>query len=401
MTTRFELRRPVKATDNLIYLISNYTGNRFSYSTGRKIDLKEWDIKNQYPKKTKLTTEVRQRLDTLQSSYCDLFVDLQRQKESITNEKLKDGLNNYFNMTTAKDKISVITHLEAFIASSTNIRKESTIKKFKTLKSHLEAFIIDKRFALTFEKIDFKFYHLFSDYLTNDKGLQNNSVSKYIIGLKTFLNWCADRGLNKYNHYKKFVTTETEQSIVHLTKEELTTLFNYELKSERLSKVKDLFVFGCFTGLRFGDLQQVCEQRIKDNVLTIHANKTEDTLNIHLTKQALSILEKYDYQLPRITNQKANLYIKEICTLVGIDTPVELIEKRGAKTIKKLYPKNEVISFHASRKTFVTLSLEAEIPVSVIMKQTGHKQTKVFNRYLNVTDKLKEAQFAKLENLIK
>ncbi len=108
-----------------------------------------------------------------------------------------------------------------------------------------------------------------------------------------------------------------------MTEEELTTLYNFKSDDEKLLRVRDLFCFQCFTGVRYGDLQSISREDIRNGVWHLRTQKTREPLQIPLTNKAISILHKYaewPEPLPIISNQKANEYIKDLCKKAKINS---------------------------------------------------------------------------------
>ena len=215
----------------------------------------------------------------------------------------------------------------------------------------------------------------------------NSSTYKIISFLKTFLSWAHERKLNPNTDFKSFKGKTYENEVIFLTEEELMKLYNLELKDDRLSKVRDVFLFQCFTGPRYSDIIALKKEDIRNGTWHLRQQKTKSITQIPLNKYALSILARYpDYKLPAISNQKMNDYLKELCEVAGIDEPITIVKYKGNKRIEETKKKYEVISTHTARRTFITLSLMRGMKPEVIMKITGHKSYKMFQKYLKVAD---------------
>lgn len=387
-------------SSKLIFIVLYINGKRLKWSTGQKIELKQWDTENQFPKAIKGTSELRNLLTDYKAEVNKYTMELLTSKSLVTVAKVKTHLDNYTNKTERNDKMSFIEHLADYIELNKTQRKATTLKIYSSLKKHLTEYEEHTKQQLTFEGIDINFYDRFTLFLTKDykinndevrKGIQTVSISKYIRSLKAFLNWLTERGINKYTYYKKFKSIGTTQNIIHLSKEEVMLLHTQTFTPAYLDRAKDLFVFSCFTGLRYSDLQQVNKDRInKDNTLVITMYKTNEEVRIPLTEVPLAILKKYDFELPVISNQKVNVYLKDCARIAELNDSVELLENRGNNIKRVNYKKCEVLSFHDSRKTFVTLAMLSGMKVETIMKITGHKQHSVFLKYLEITEETKQ-----------
>ena len=142
---------------------------------------------------------------------------------------------------------------------------------------------------------------------------------------------------------------------------------------------------GCETGLRFSDFSQISEENIQTingvDLLRMVQQKTEDNVTIPLKTIAKAILKKYDNKLPKaITNQKMNLYLKELCELAELDEVITLRRGGGVVTDKKY----NLISTHTARRSFATNAYLARVPSIAIMKITGHRSEKSFLKYIKV-----------------
>ena len=163
-----------------------------------------------------------------------------------------------------------------------------------------------------------------------------------------------------------------------------------------LEKVKDFFVIGCYTGLRFSDISRIKPEYINDGLLQIRQKKTSGKVIVPLRPLAKAVLKKYDYFSPNVTSFVFNKRIKELGELANINIPIELQHKRGSIKESKTYKKYELISSHTCRRSFCTNAYLDGIDVQLIMKISGHKTEKAFRRYLKLSSleaalKLKEA----------
>ena len=108
------------------------------------------------------------------------------------------------------------------------------------------------------------------------------------------------------------------------------------------------------------------------------------------------ILKRNHYKLPVISNQKTNEYIKELAELAEINEPVMITKYRGVEAIEFKEPKHNFISSHTARRTFVTLSLEKGMRPETVMEITGHKDYKMFRKYIKITEKIKKIEMKRV-----
>lgn len=241
----------------------------------------------------------------------------------------------------------------------------------------------------SFNDIDLEFYSKFVEFLRSKKSAIN-TIGKRIKTLKVFLNAASEEGINtnfkyKSKHFK--VLTEDSDSI-YLDKEELKKFYNHNLsKSPHLERVRDLFIVGCWTGLRFSDLHQITEEKIHDNMIQLKQKKTGGVVKIPIHPIVLEILKKYKMKLPDpISNQKFNDYLKDAAELANIDRMFVKTTSVYGKKIETISPKYKLISSHAARRSFCTNAYKDGLLPLDIMAISGHKTEAAFLRYIKVTN---------------
>ena len=242
------------------------------------------------------------------------------------------------------------------------------------------------------------------------KGYTNTTIAKKLGFMRWFLRWCDNSGYYHGTAHRTFRVklkgaNFEQKTIIYLERSELAALEAYDFsKSPHLDRVRDLFAFSCYCGLRFSDVIALTKDMITDTQISIVTKKTGDALHIDLNAHTKRILAKYSdlkgrYVFPRISNQKANTYIREACKAAGIDAPVRLIAFRGSVRTEEVKPKWECITFHAARRTFITMALLLEIPVPVIMSWSGHKDVKMLKPYMAVVDEMRRREMSKFDAL--
>ena len=177
-----------------------------------------------------------------------------------------------------------------------------------------------------------------------------------------------------------------------LTQNEIIQLYKFVFQNSKLERVRDVFVFACLTGMRYSDFKRVSKSNIQNDYILLRETKDKSKhLTIPLTPISKSILQKYDYKLPTISDQKFRDYIKEACKAVGFTQIVTSTKRIGNDIIETKQPKHERISTHTARRSFITVMLNKGTPSKVIMNITGHKSIKTFNSYYrpSVTDSQK------------
>ena len=392
---KFILKEPSSKNDTLIYLIFNYQYKRFKYSTGEKINPKFWNLKNQRAKESKnfkQYPEFNARLDSFETGLNNSFRRLLNDGIQPTNELLKKELEFELDDKIVKRrKITFLEFIEEFIEQSENVKRKSTITVYKTTLKHLRNFSKESNKSINFDSINLSFYNSFMKYLSVELEMSNNTVGKYIKTIKTFLNEATEKGVNDNLDFrrKKFKTLTEETDKVYLSISELEKIEKLDLtEKQHLEKVRDLFLLGCFTGLRFSDFTQIKKENIivEKSIIQITTQKTNEKVSIPIHPVVNRLLDKYEFKLPKAhSNQVMNRYVKEIAELSELNTLIETTITKGGNIVKTTSPKYELISTHTARRSFATNLYLADIPSISIMKITGHKTEKSFLRYIKVT----------------
>ena len=200
----------------------------------------------------------------------------------------------------------------------------------------------------------------------------------------------------------------TSKKVIFLTWDELNRLKDYQIPKDKqyLERVRDVFLFCCFTSLRYSDVRNLKRSDVKSDHIEVTTVKTADSLNIELNKFSKAILEKYkdihfenNMALPVISNQKMNDYLKELGELAEINEPVRETYYKGNERIDEVTPKYALLSTHAGRRTFICNALALGIPAQVVMKWTGHSDYKAMKPYIDIADDIKANAMNKFNQL--
>lgn len=284
---------------------------------------------------------------------------------------------------------------DEFVREQAKLRDwtDATKEKFKALRNHL----MDFDSKLTFDYFDGDGIANFIRYLEKDRGMLNSTVGKQLDFLRSFLRWSHGKGYCRDNAFERYrpKLKSVRKPVVFLDKDELKKLEEYKVPTgrEALNYVRDVFLFCCYTGLRYSDVAKLTWDDIHDHKIEIVTQKTSDRLFIDFNRKSKSLIDKYSkchYEgkkvFPVISNQKMNAHLKELCMLAGIDTPVKYTFFKGKERIEKVRSKYQVIGTQAGRRSFICSAIACGIPPDVIMKWTGHSDYKTMKPYIDVSD---------------
>ncbi|MBO9699269.1 MAG: site-specific integrase [Sporocytophaga sp.] len=408
--------------ETIIYIQYGHHAKTTLISTGVKINPEYWNEKKQIVDSKRGIKNTRANEDLLMDlGRTDTFTNallkslrakvegivrkIQYEEKDPTIHVVKEEFEKQYRQERIVEK-DFFTHYDEYLGVTKNLKALSTYKHYKTLRGHLKDYSEMHRFKITLENIDHKFYENFIQFMYKDiqrkdgsgklvkrAGLQNNSVGNLIKNLKTFLGYMETMGFKVNDSYKKFKANKEKGTVIYLTQEELEILCNMDLSNcERLDRVRDLFVFQCSTGLRYSDIKRVGSEHISDNVIRLKAHKTKKDIQVPLTPRSLAILDKYNYELPVISEQLQNQYLKELCSDAGLTSKVEVPFYQGGKKEYKKYFKFELVTTHVAVKTFITHCAERGISPKVAAEITGKTVKVLLDHYYGTTNKVIEME---------
>jgi integrase len=286
-------------------------------------------------------------------------------------------------------------YFDEFIAVTRAQAKIGSAKVYATVARHLREYEQASKYAVDFDTITLAFGDRYATHLLHTVKLTDNTVAKQILTLKRFLRWARDRGYTDATGFDRLSWKRQEPDIMTLTAGEVAALEQLVLPAGGyLDNARQLFLLACYTGLRFSDLVSIRAEHVRGQTLRMTTQKTRETVTVPLRAEALAVVEQLlAGKVRAITNQKLNDYLKELGQLAAIDAPVEVIRFRGGVRESTTVAKWERLGCHTGRRTFVTLSLERGLRPETIMKVTGHRGWKSFQRYVNVTSDAVEREF--------
>jgi integrase len=403
MKYTFKLKEPKADKETLILFCCEFKGEkRFVYSTGENIHPRNWDVKNKFPisngkNKAKNFEAIKKQLNR----YSDLFTTTESERKNINEPFTAEILKNVFDAEFKRTVTGVKGFFNVYdLFFNEKVDKsewtKGTEKRYTNIKNILERFQEAKEYNLTFNRINEKFYSEFTDYCLNTLKHVNNTFLRNITFFKTFMNWAIENKYTYNDKYKTFNKTKRGKNIIEesstsqiaLTIEDLNTIMQHEFKTKSLERVRDVFVFACVTGMRFGELSYISKSNVTDKHIVLKEEKGvfKEPRNIPLITLSRYILLKYDYQLPLIVNQKQNKFLKDAFQEMEFEKKIEKTANRGREIERTEDFFYNRISTHTARRTFITMMKRKGISDKLIAKATGHKDMATLNKYYQVDD---------------
>jgi len=289
----------------------------------------------------------------------------------LTAQNLKDclkkgGVSNFYSL----GQLWMDTMLNKNAELSTGDLNSNTYSKYELAK---KAFYAANGFTDATPARDISIQHIINlqNHLRG-KGMKQNTIAQYHAKCKAAFTLAFESGKIKSNPYAAYkIDKGPKKEIIWLTEEELNQIRDKEITIERLAEVRDVFVFQCNSGLAYADLKSLTKQDFQRNHLNQvfiqkYRKKTGEQYTAIVLKDGVSILERYDYHLPVLSNQKYNAYLKEIQTICGID--------------KKLHT-------HLARTTYICFLYNQHTNPETIAAIVGHYASTTTLRYYAKMDK--------------
>ena len=370
-------------------LIGAY-GERAEFQTGKKIEVENWDNGKQQAKgKSTEAKLLNAYLNQLRNKVYLKEIELMQRGFLITARLLRDAV---------VDKVEALNEKTLFqVFAEHNEEQKKLVGKGVSKATYfiseytdrlLKEFVKQKykRTDLYLRELNIAFIQSFHTFLRTDKGMAQNSSTKHLKLLKKIANMAVANSHMTYNPFATYKIEREPVEIDFLDEEELRKIINFDTPLPRLERAKDMFLFGCFTGLSYIDIKTLAPEHFeKDSAGRIWIKKrrvkTGVLSRIPLLPIAKLILDKYkggDKLLPIQDSADINKYLKDIAILCDI-------KKR--------------ITFHTSRHTFAsTVTLANNISLEVVSKMLGHTNTRMTNHYAKLIDKCIGEQMDKLMN---
>ncbi|MBX0332829.1 site-specific integrase [Pontibacter sp. HSC-14F20] len=365
-----------------VYLRVTVAGKRAELTTGRAIEPNKW---NSAAGRALGTKEAVRSLNAYLENLQGKLYEAHRQLVNVGDPVTAESLKNKFLGKEKKGKMLVGIFKEHNKRIEDLVGDEfsaSTLERYTTSLKHTQEFLAWKFGVndIDIQKIDHAFITDYEHYLRSVRKCSNNTAVKYIKNFGKIIRICLANGWlssSPFLNYKSRIRTVER---VFLSEEELQRIAEKEFSSERLSQVRDIFLFSCFTGLAYVDVQKLRYTDIQkgvDGEQWVYKNrqKTDIPSRIPLLPTALRIINKYKQHpqcihegrvLPVPSNQKLNAYLKEIADLCGI---------------------NKQLTFHAARHTFATtITLLNGVPMESVSKMLGHTNLRTTQHYAKILD---------------
>lgn len=376
-----------RTTNNEAPLYARISVNRkkVNISLKRKVDVNRWDSSKQRVKGTGAKAkDLNLFLDQEYSRLVQIYQEIRYQGKVISPENVKA---RYF-----KEDQNLLTLEDIFLYHNENMfskLKHNTSRLYQTSQNYIRLFIQKEynRKDYYLGDLDYSFILKFENYLRSvkprnyRKKLHHNAVMKHIQRLRKMVTLAFHLEWIDRDPFVKFRSHLIQKEREFLTSDDLLKIENVKLEEFRLQKVRDIFIFSCYTGISYGDVMLLTKQNIVKGIdgkewIVTKREKNGNQVKLPLLDKAAGILKTYEFDrncninnslLPVISNQKMNSYLKEIAQKCKIKTN---------------------ITFHLARHTFATtVALSNGVPIETVSKILGHRKLSTTQIYAKVVER--------------
>lgn len=374
----------VQDSARTVYMRITVDGNLVEISTKRKCEKELWNISSsRMNRKYETAKEFNAYLDTLQQKVFEAKRKLIELDKPVTPVNIKSLVQGKSINREKRMLMEIFKHhndqMKALVGQE---YAAGTLQRYETSFRHTRSFL-ESRYKVSdidIRKLDFEFISEYEFWLKSFRKCDHNSAMKYLSNFRKIVNRCLRSGWLDKNPFIGFKMTKREVERTALTEKELQTMAGKTFSFPRLTLVRDIFLFSCYSGLAYADVKKLRKSEIvtgQDNEkwLVSKRQKTDISARIPLLPAALSLIEQYknhpqclldDRVLPVLSNQKMNAYLKEIADCCGI---------------------SKTLTYHIARHTFATtVTLSNGVPIETVSKMLGHRNLKTTQHYAKILD---------------
>ena len=385
-----------------VFLKMVYLNSKTSMSLGLWVDKERWKITEQF-KYTRTLSEqkIRSNINAILTDVNRIFESLKYKEIPFSAQTIKkeyaendtDSISNKLMLSELFDR-----HYEGFLPLvQSQSRAKETLRKYQTLRNHVYDFI-ELEYNLSdvpLRSLNYAFIESFDLYLRSNKGIGNNTTVKYVQGFRRLMNLAV-----KYDwlHKDPFLLYDKKIKVkdaTFLDEKELKAIEEHRFASKRLDVVRDIFIFGCYTGYAPVDMHKLTQNNLvegDENQIWIMTKRTKTGINsdVPLLPMAQEIIEKYKndpycietgHLLPKRSTQKMNTYLKEIAEIVGV---------------------NKSLHQYVARHTFAcTVIMANGLSMEVLSKMLGHTNLKQTMHYGKIQNARVGKEMLELRNKLK
>ena len=393
-----------------IAILISFRGHRYRKNIGESVSVRQWNVKR---RRARVSSGVEE--NTLLNESLDLWEKAADKTIAHFNERdyvpseeefFKILFENRFKETREHHDTRIVPYFRTFIDRYSPIRSKNRIKQYKLVLGVIERYEKSTNTSLSFEDIDMEFYSSFALWFYSH-GYSSNYFGAVIRIIKAVMREAMEiDNLHKNSSFrsKNFTAPSESADSIYLNEDELLKIYGLEIGPDLvselypdipknkiaprvrvLSKARDLFLIGAFTGLRVSDFSEMTIENVTD-AIRVRTAKTGAKVVIPIHWVVREIIDRgFDFKT-KMFDQKINIYIKDIARAAGISNEVIITRDVGGRHLQESHKKYELVTTHTARRSFATNAYKAGIPTISIMKITGHTRESTFMHYIRVSE---------------
>lgn len=265
-------------------------------------------------------------------------------------------------------------------------RPDSYKNMYRIAANHIAAFSNKMKMKLYTDSFSEETLEEFVFYMQDDRRLMISTVKSIVERTKCMLQKAENAGYRIDGTFRDFNVRDEETDAIFLSMTDIARIYYAKGLSRKQAEIRDYFIIGCLTGLRYSDYSRLCPENFTDNKIVIRTKKTKTPVQIPMHPFVKEIIRKYDGTLPAPRCiQYFNKAIKDICKQIGFLELTPYERYIGLDFVSVMKPKFQLISSHTARRSAATNMFLAGIPTYRIMLLTGHKTESSFFRYIRIT----------------
>jgi len=377
----FYLKEPNKDSETLV-ILKYYVSKENKYytqTTNLKINPNNWSKENRLPKLKRGGDSYKNRRIT------EELIKLNKKLNEAIDSHGSDLTIGHLKQHFSKKKEELIylqDFWKAFIKEREQMQEVGVkmLIKYRAMLTKTMQFEQNTNKKYKLNDLNDNFYAEFITYMRKEYNLNDNTLHRYMSIFKTLLTWCGKKGYKVLDDYNNIKIKKFETNDVHLTESELKLLEEAKLFGSK-ERARDLFLIGAYTGQRFSDYSMFEKADVREKVIVKKAKKTKITAFIPLHNKLKNLLDKYDWKLPKISSQKFNIRIQQVCKELEINDSIKKVSYMGKNIKEEIFPKWQLIGSHTARRTYITLMSERGMPDHQLMQIAGIKDVKTLQKY--------------------
>jgi len=345
-------------------------------------------------------TQVNNELNKITQFILNEF-DKSSAPDQLNNRWLTNKIDNYYRPKKGPKNIpkDIVRFIDYYIEIRRNEIKKASIVKFNVIKHKLQRLEVRLSKTIYINEINEDFKQEFYNYC-KEENYSQNTIQRELNIIKTFCKFARSKGIEVDSELDSLKLPKEKIDNIYLSLKEIGLIESTDIDKPHHSNARDWLIISCFTGQRISDFMRFTKEMIRiekgKSLIEFEQQKTGKLMTIPIHAKVQQILDKNKGEFPhKISDQRYNDYIKEVCKIAGIDEEIKgkkqlnISKQNNIQKIRRvegIYPKYELVTSHIGRRSFAT-NYYGDIPTSYLIYVTGHSSEVMFLNYIGKSNK--------------